>query len=284
MCAVSTRTTTSSCLATGSCRNCRMAKRRPLARMRPSILMPVGGGPTENGISTTVQTFVVPELPAGDYFLYAACNEASACGEPLEPTFRVLGAPEGSPLPDAIVELEKFTELDGAGNWAHHRHRREREHRRRPDRLTLTSAPRDFNRGRRRTVGYRGDHRGRSPLAHRCSAVSAAGMAMGADIDALVPPRQLVLEVAPGDFVPRSYGSDAPGPREPPLAGPALTARPTDSRGADRLVVRWLAARVGSDGLRHRREPTGRRPRAGPTVDRWGDRTRWLPAAISPVG
>ena len=80
--------------------------------------MPVGGEPTENGIGTTVQTFVVPKLPAGDYFLYAACNEASACCEPLEPTFRVLGVLEGSPLPDAFVELEKFTDLDGAGNWA----------------------------------------------------------------------------------------------------------------------------------------------------------------------
>jgi hypothetical protein len=61
-----------------------------------AVLTPVGGVVTENGITTTVQTFVVPKLPAGDYFLYAACNEASACCEPLEPTFRVLGIPDTS--------------------------------------------------------------------------------------------------------------------------------------------------------------------------------------------
>jgi len=58
-------------------------------------LTPVGGELTENGIVNTIaQTFVVPKLPAGDYYLYAACTEASACCVPLQPTFRVLAAPD----------------------------------------------------------------------------------------------------------------------------------------------------------------------------------------------
>lgn len=61
-----------------------------------AVLTPVGGELTEHGIFTNLQTFVVPKLPAGDYFLYGSCNDASACCVPLEPTFRVLGAPNTS--------------------------------------------------------------------------------------------------------------------------------------------------------------------------------------------
>jgi hypothetical protein len=71
-----------------------------------AALTPVGGEPTEWGIfNATAQTFVVPRLPAGEYYLYAACWDASACCVPLEPTFHVLGAPdtstEGGSGPDA---------------------------------------------------------------------------------------------------------------------------------------------------------------------------------------
>ena len=62
-----------------------------------AALTTVGGEPTEWGIfNATAQTFVVPRLPAGEYHLYAACWNASACCVPLEPTFQVLGAPDTS--------------------------------------------------------------------------------------------------------------------------------------------------------------------------------------------
>ncbi len=66
---------------------------RPVAT---AILTPVGGTETEFGIIDAAARFVVPRLPAGRYYLYVACWDADACCVPLEPTFRVLGAPDTS--------------------------------------------------------------------------------------------------------------------------------------------------------------------------------------------
>jgi hypothetical protein len=57
---------------------------------------PVGGQQTENGIDTSVQVFAVPRLPAGDCYLYLNCLDNDVCCVPLEPTFRVLAAPDTS--------------------------------------------------------------------------------------------------------------------------------------------------------------------------------------------
>ena len=64
---------------------------RPVAT---ATLTPVGGTETEFGIIDAAATFVVPRLPAGRYYLYMACWDADACCVPLEPTFRVLAAPD----------------------------------------------------------------------------------------------------------------------------------------------------------------------------------------------
>jgi hypothetical protein len=66
---------------------------RPVAT---AILTPVGGEETEFGIIDAAARFVVPRLPAGRYYLYVACWDADACCVPLQPTFRVLGAPDTS--------------------------------------------------------------------------------------------------------------------------------------------------------------------------------------------
>jgi hypothetical protein len=64
---------------------------RPVAT---AILTPVGGTETEFGIFDAAASFIVPRLPAGRYYLYVACWEASACCLPLQPTFRVLATPD----------------------------------------------------------------------------------------------------------------------------------------------------------------------------------------------
>ena len=70
---------------------------------------PVDGEGTDYGIETSVQRFTVPDMPAGDYFVYLSCSDASACCLPLEPTFRVMAAP------DTATELRPRAETDVPG-------------------------------------------------------------------------------------------------------------------------------------------------------------------------
>ena len=59
-------------------------------------LIPVGGEASEFGIMDSDARFVVPRLPAGDYYVYLSCYDADACCVPIEPTFRVLSIPDTS--------------------------------------------------------------------------------------------------------------------------------------------------------------------------------------------
>jgi hypothetical protein len=73
-----------------------------------AALTPISGAQTEYGIQTSAQAFIVPRLPAGDYYLYAACTDADACCVPLEPTFRILGTPNTSTTPPPQAQIERL--------------------------------------------------------------------------------------------------------------------------------------------------------------------------------
>lgn len=57
-------------------------------------IIPEPGEATDFGIVDNGMTFVVPRVPAGEYYLYVSCSDASACCVPLQPTFQVLALPD----------------------------------------------------------------------------------------------------------------------------------------------------------------------------------------------